>query len=432
MAATTATTTIKPSCGPALPSPAAGGATPFQTSALTFELLGASAPPRAAGRGRGGRAGRCGFASLTAAKAPSVGGPRVASPPRAATAPPPPPPPPTAAAAAAKPKVELKPASDVLAGAVARAASQSTIHPLDTLKVRMQVAGGGASPPPPAPLSSALARLGSLYAGVGGAAAGAGAYIGAYFAVYGAAANYLATHAPDLPPAGVAFAAGAAGAVGGSVVKVPLAVCIRSVQAGLYPSAPAAGAAIFRAAGLRGLFTGYVPTLLEDVPDMAVKFATYEALRAAHGRAVGGARPPSVGEDFAMGAAAGAAAAAATTPLDVIKTNMMCSATARPTMGAAARAALARAGPAGLFAGVGPRALSNGINSAVFFAFFSALRRVLQERAAAAAGGGGGGGGGAAKAAAAARPRRGALASLTVAGRGGLPPAPRRPRVALV
>jgi solute carrier family 25 S-adenosylmethionine transporter 26 len=31
-----------------------------------------------------------------------------------------------------------KPAHDVVAGAIARAASQSTIHPLDTMKVRMQ------------------------------------------------------------------------------------------------------------------------------------------------------------------------------------------------------------------------------------------------------------------------------------------------------
>lgn len=39
-----------------------------------------------------------------------------------------------------------------------------------------------------------------------------------------------------------------------------------------------------------------------------------------------------------MGAVAGAFAAAATTPLDVIKTNMMCSAASRPTMVGAARA----------------------------------------------------------------------------------------------
>jgi len=59
-------------------------------------------------------------------------------------------------------QVDTKPASDILAGAVARAASQSTIHPLDTLKVRMQGGGGGTklaglgppagpAPPPPPP-----------------------------------------------------------------------------------------------------------------------------------------------------------------------------------------------------------------------------------------------------------------------------------------
>lgn len=44
--------------------------------------------------------------------------------------PPPPPPPPSNAE---------KPLNDVVAGAMARAASQGTIHPLDTLKVQMQV-----------------------------------------------------------------------------------------------------------------------------------------------------------------------------------------------------------------------------------------------------------------------------------------------------
>jgi len=367
---------IKARPGPALPPPTAGGPDLAAAAAdLTFELAAPAAGPPARSARRGARRDR-GFASLTAQARATAG-----------VVAPAPAPAPRPAALPAKPKVELKPASDVLAGAVARAASQSTIHPLDTLKVRMQaghrVAAGAAGAAVSATSPSSLpflARLGSLYAGVGGAACGAGAYIGAYFAVYGAAANALALGYPDLSPASIAGLAGAAGAVGGSVVKVPLAVCIRSVQAGIYPSAPAAAAAIARAAGLRGLFTGYVPTLLEDVPDMAVKFATYEALRAAHGRAVGGARPPSVGEDFAMGAVAGAAAAAATTPLDVIKTNMMCSAAARPSMGAAAAAALARSGPAGLFAGVGPRALSNGINSAVFFAFFSALRGALAAR----------------------------------------------------
>ena len=54
-------------------------------------------------------------------------------------------------------------------------------------------------------------------------------------------------------------------------------------------------------------------------------------------------------EDFAMGAAAGAFAAAATTPLDVIKTNMMCTAASRPTMVSSARTVLTQGGPASFF-----------------------------------------------------------------------------------
>jgi hypothetical protein len=46
-----------------------------------------------------------------------------------------------------------------------------------------------------------------------------------------------------------------------------------------------------------------------------------------------------------MGAVSGAFAAAATTPLDVIKTTMMCTAASRPSMASASRAILAQGGP---------------------------------------------------------------------------------------
>ena len=53
----------------------------------------------------------------------------------------------------------------------------------------------------------------------------------------------------------MAFAAGATAAVGSSVVKVPLAVCVRSVQAGLYRNPVAAARSLVETAGLRSLFT---------------------------------------------------------------------------------------------------------------------------------------------------------------------------------
>ena len=56
------------------------------------------------------------------------------------------------------------------------------------------------------------------------------------------------------------------------------------MQAGVYPNVFHAARSITDAAGVRGLFTGYLPNLLEDVPDMAFKFAAYESMRSLHRR----------------------------------------------------------------------------------------------------------------------------------------------------
>ena len=68
-----------------------------------------------------------------------------------------------------------------------------------------------------------------------------------------------------------------------------------------------------------------------------------------------------------MGAAAGAFAAAATTPLDVIKTNMMCAAASRPTMMSSARAVLAQGGPSHFFrcAAPSPRQAPGGCTCSI-------------------------------------------------------------------
>ena len=94
----------------------------------------------------------------------------------------------------------------------------------------------------------ALPKIARLYRGVFGAASGAGIAIGAYFAFYGAATNVL-VRKTKMQSGSIAFVAGAFAAAGGSVVKVPLAVCIRSVQAGVYPNVFRAASEITAAAG---------------------------------------------------------------------------------------------------------------------------------------------------------------------------------------
>jgi solute carrier family 25 S-adenosylmethionine transporter 26 len=328
------------------------------------------------------------------------------------------------APASAPPKVSLRnviPVNDVIAGGCARAASQSTIHPLDTVKVRMQALAGKSKAAQEAAAAAklkvstgkygvgsallsvqnggskrvALARGASavgkefslLYRGVFGAASGAGLAIGTYFAFYGAAKKLLERHS-DYSVSKTAFIAGGIGALGSSLVKVPAAVCIRSVQAGVYPNVFAAAGTITKAAGWRGLFTGYAPTLLEDIPDMAVKFAAYETLRTMHRNFFNKDDDEADAfADISMGLIAGSVAAAATTPLDVVKTRMMCNAAQRPSFGGAIMGVWKEA-PKGFikgkvpmfFTGVGPRAFSNGINSAIFFMFFEAMRAGLKRR----------------------------------------------------
>merc|ERR1711937_855223 len=291
----------------------------------------------------------------------------------------------TSSSSASKSSSKAKPMKDTVAGALARAASQSTIHPLDTIKVQMQagtLGSGGVSKfgslVPPSGASKIIPGIASLYRGVFGAA------IGAYFAIYSTTTRLLDNHVKprfkNIPPGTIAFAAGAIAAAGGSFVKVPLAVCIRSVQAGVYPNVVKASKSIVKAAGPRGLFTGFLPTFLEDVPDMAVKFACYETLRSMHKKFNKG-KPSTAQEDLVMGGFSGSIAAAATTPLDVIKTRMMCTAASSPSIVGACRSVIAEGqGMKAFFSGVGPRALSNGINTAVFFAFFEAIKHIIEER----------------------------------------------------
>jgi hypothetical protein len=103
-------------------------------------------------------------------------------------------------------------------------------------------------------LNSAAREVASLYRGVLSAATGAGVIIGAYFAFYSTSKRFLRQRT-TMGEGQIAFVSGGVAAVGSAVVKVPIAVCIRSVQAGVYPNVVVAAKSITAAAGTQGLFT---------------------------------------------------------------------------------------------------------------------------------------------------------------------------------
>ncbi len=80
--------------------------------------------------------------------------------------------------------------------------------------------------------------------------------------------------------------------------------------------------------------TWFLPLL---PPPFCVCFfvASYESLKTFHAKCFG--RRTNTEEDLLIGGIAGAVSAAATTPWDVVKTRMMCSASSKPSVRAAIR-----------------------------------------------------------------------------------------------
>jgi len=82
---------------------------------------------------------------------------------------------------------------------------------------------------------------------------------------------------------------------------------------------------VWKYEGVRGLFTGYIPSLFRDVPFAALYFCTYETMKSAQYRLTG--RPLTSKNHLLAGATAGAIGSCATIPFDVVKTRLQTQAT---------------------------------------------------------------------------------------------------------
>jgi hypothetical protein len=174
---------------------------------------------------------------------------------------------------------------------------------------------------------------GDIYRGLTGAIVGTLPTALVYFTVYDRVSAALEAHHEEADAArgGAAAAAehasgggraasvhllsAAAGAVASSFVRVPGDTCRHQTQAYLHNSFFSAARTIVTRDGVRGLYLGYLPTLLRDVPELAVQFTAYEALRRAaqRRRTDAGANPKlATWEHLVLGGLAGAAAATVT------------------------------------------------------------------------------------------------------------------------
>eukprot|EP00897_Mesotaenium_endlicherianum_P007358 jgi/Mesen1/6650/ME000340S05814 len=286
----------------------------------------------------------------------------------------------------ADPIVALTALNHVYAGTMARTLSQVFGHPVDTVKTRMQIKD------PPKKLRKWRKKIskkaigvgpvdidnwffkgpGDIYRGVWGAILGTIPNALLYFVAYECSKTKLEKH---LPPHLTHIASASVGTVAASIVRVPADTLKHRVQAYMHANVFEAAKSIVMTEGIGGLYKGFLPTLMRDVPEIAIQFSVYEKMRefVASRRKVEKLTTP---EHLVLGAFAGAVAATCTMPLDLVKTRQQCGA----AMGihTIVQAVVRESGPLGLLSGLGPRVLHVSMMSAVFFGLFEYCKLVMK------------------------------------------------------
>lgn len=238
---------------------------------------------------------------------------------------------------------------------LARGLSQMCVYCLETQKTIMQVNGKQMAQALPLPK---LVRL--LTKGMLESVCTSSLVYGAYFSIY----NSFNGH----------FLAGPVAALGTSLMKVPISNSMRILQAGAAPTFIGAGKKIMRAKGVKGLYSGFPVSLLEDTLELDFRTRLYLLLK--NTLPLDLAHNPTV--SLAIGCFCGMTAAWITTPCDTVRTMLAVHSKntgSKVTSMDAARLILRSGGIKGLYRGGTLRATSNGLKSAIFFMILEILQR---------------------------------------------------------
>ncbi|KAG0601769.1 hypothetical protein M758_11G138200 [Ceratodon purpureus] len=298
-----------------------------------------------------------------------------------------------------------------LAGGIAGGFTNATLHPIDTVKTKLQTKGASQLYSGPLDVvTKVLAKQGiaGLYSGVQAAFVGSIISSSIYFGTYELGKGVF-TSIGNCPKTLVPPLAAALGNITSSAILVPKEVVKQRMQAGMVGSALDVFLQTIRSEGIGGLYAGYSAALLRNLPSNIISFSTFEYLKLAWLRD-SEKTTLEPWQSVISGAAAGALSASLTTPLDVVKTRLMTQARKSiSTTGisgvraeAAARAQAIAAytytgvastlnqiwveeGALGLTKGMGPRLFYSACFSALgFFAFETTrviiLKKYLEDR----------------------------------------------------
>ena len=238
---------------------------------------------------------------------------------------------------------------------VARSVSQAAVFILDTQKTQKQVYGSGVGTK-----NAPTIDLGQLLRnGMLTSVLTSGCVFGTYYRVYYGIGD---EH----------WYAGPCAALSTSVVKIPISNCMRCMQSGQAKNIVVAAKNIGKTKGVRGLYSGYGMSLMEDLIEFDTRARMYQYLREKI--------PKSFEEKTwktmiggSIGAFTGAFTAWMTTPFDTVRSHMAVSKTNQNGW-IVARNILRERGIPGLYAGGILRASSSALKSSIFFLCVEALQ----------------------------------------------------------
>mmetsp|Transcript_60255 Transcript_60255/g.143608 ORF Transcript_60255/g.143608 Transcript_60255/m.143608 type:complete len:289 (+) Transcript_60255:69-935(+) len=199
----------------------------------------------------------------------------------------------------------------LIAGGVAGTTVDVSLHPLDTIRTRLQAQEG-------------FWKAGGFkgcYRGIFSAFLGSAPGAAAFFSTYETMKQVIKANAGGEEHWTHHALASSCGEVAACLVRVPTAVVTQNMQVGAYGSFTEAVTTTFNKGGLGGFYVGYGTTVMREIPFAFIQFPIYEGLKKAWAKLQGEDTTPNQGAT--CGSIAGAIASASTTPLDVAKTRIM-------------------------------------------------------------------------------------------------------------
>ncbi|CAH1783933.1 unnamed protein product [Owenia fusiformis] len=257
-----------------------------------------------------------------------------------------------------------------LAGGGAGLAVDISLFPLDTIKTRLQSAQGFYN----------AGGFRGIYSGLPSAAIGSVPTAAAFFLTYESMKHLLSPMLSGHAAVSLSHSlAASCGEVMACVIRVPVEVVKQRAQANPRYSSLHFLRLTLRSEGFRGLYRGYLSTVMREVPFSFIEMPIWEYLKKYWSVRQGS--PVEAWQSSICGAIAGGLAAGITTPLDVAKTRIMLahktSAIAQGHILFAMQTIYKENGIRGLFAGIIPRMMWISIGGAIFLGVYDKIKCIM-------------------------------------------------------